>query len=163
MQKSEPSLDGQDAMEPGWKFDEKDAAEHYAEHADEEDKEPDRYMSAREFESHSKAGTVETKTANLIEQAKTEERITESHKLRSFLIALLICAVLYLIIFFFWHSGNFNAPVVPAITHFRNLTANAAINPNTSSGVIHVSGIISPPPKSTNSVVIISVVSPRGL
>jgi hypothetical protein len=87
-----------------------------------------------------------------------EESATERHTLRYVLIALAIVAILYLLIFFLWNR-HFNS--ITPLTQFHNLTANVITNSDSSSRVVHISGIVSPPPRSTNSVVI-TIVGPLG-
>jgi hypothetical protein len=171
----------QEAMESGWKFDEQKSSEHSEEHILKEDyKESGAASAEQEHASHTSEGSADAKTSNVdvYKEQKTVET-TEKHTLRNALIALVIIAVLCLLALYLWHHVSIKLPpakitftttlstsstsiVPPPATQVRNLTANAATNPNSGNSTVHISGIISPPPKSANSMVIISIVGPRG-
>lgn len=160
-QKSEPPKENQETLEPGWKFDEQNQPEPAPANAfDNGKEEPNEASATPNFDPNTGETVMDTRA---LSTNPTEERkvMEEDHKLRSFLIALLICAVLYLLVAFLWHHVSINA-VVPAAAQFHNFTANAVTNSSSGNSIVHVSGSVSPPPKSANSIVILSIFGPHG-
>ena len=173
----------QEVMEPGWKFEEKETAESsQASALAEEDKDSDRMASEREPGRQIEASAMEAKDgdAELHKEQRIQESNSRKRALKYAIAALVIIIIIGLIAFYAFGHINFKTlPVkttvsttaltsisstttVPAITvQIRNLTAKEVANPSGNS-TVQVTGLVSPGPKTANSVVVVSISGPNG-
>jgi hypothetical protein len=108
------------------------------------------------------------------EEAKAEKEEEKRQRRKRMLIALLIVAIICILAFCLYyalshgHSKSvsqtsnalkYNATITAQV---RNVTAHAGAGSGQGGSAIIVSGTVSPPPKSTNSVVLVSIVNPSG-